>query len=63
MTLSASERWPVQVMLTVFVLLVCAAFTPVMLALKVLEGLYVATRITRDCLAQVWQVRGEADGV
>lgn len=61
MTLSTSERWPVQVMLTLFVLLVCAAFTPVMLALKVLEGVYVAARITKDCVTQVWEVRGEAD--
>ena len=59
----SGERYAIRVMLTVFVLLVCALFAPVMVVLKTAEGVYVAYRITRDCLTQVWQVRGEADGV
>ena len=57
----SGERYAIRVMLTVFTLLVCVAFAPVMVLLKTAEGVYVAYRITRDCVAQVWQVRGEAD--
>lgn len=59
----SGERYAVRVMLTVFVLLVCALFAPVMVLLKTAEGVYLVCRITKDCITQVWQVRGEADGL
>lgn len=59
----SGELVTIRVMLTLFALLVCAAFAPAMLALKLAEGVYLVCRITKDCLTQVWQIRGEADGV
>lgn len=61
--MAAGEKVVIRVMLTLFVLLVCAAFAPVMVVLKAVEGIYVSARITRDCISQVWQVRGEENGV
>ena len=59
----SGERVTIRVMLTLFALLVCALFAPVMVLLKAAEGVYVAYRITKDCVTQIWQVRGEADGL
>ena len=59
----SGEKVLVRSMMTVFVLLVCAAFAPAMVALKLAEGVYLVCRITKDCLTQIWQVRGEADGL
>ena len=49
----SGERLTVRVMLTLFALLVCAVFAPVMVLLKAAEGVYVAYRITKDCVTQI----------
>jgi len=51
---SAAEKAWVRCTLSAFVVLVSVAFTPLMLLLKLTEGVCLATKITRDCLAQIW---------
>ena len=48
------ERVASQALLTGIVVGVSLAFIPVMLLLKLVEGVYVVCSISQACLAQVW---------
>lgn len=59
------DKWYVRLFLTVIVLSVSAVFAPMLVVLKLLEGVYVSCKIASDCIAQVWatseQSRGRKD--
>ena len=55
--MNAAEKVLVRCTLTVFVLAVTAFMAPLMLLLKLAEGVVLATKITKDCLTQVWSAK------
>lgn len=55
------ERWFLRCFLTVLTLIIGAVMAPVMVALKMVEGVYVCWCIMEKAIAQVWGANGIQD--
>ena len=54
----SAERILVRCYLTACVLVISIIFVTPFVALKLLEGVFVAYQITAECIKQVWKAKG-----
>ena len=52
------ERMFVRITISVLCVLVSVALFPFLMVMKELEGVWLAAKVTKDSIAQVWAARG-----